>query len=448
MTANKKTQHYRDFFFSYNACASGEHTFAAGKCTVCGYTCETHSYLTNYANNASRFNAAWGVCDVCGYVDDFHEHVLENGKCKYCEDFEVFEMQVESVFDFDGDGKNEVFTMGNTLPEKFRAEGVKHINAKLDVTSTAPRGEYDEAKGGDTSKLPYPHYYVSDKDLANSYLTYNVEVEKAGIYDLAIHIRLKDITYREGTFTVNGEKQIEFTYGWTEAYGTGAKNTLADGPEGTEDLLSNSFLIGAYIYGFQVELKAGVNEIKITAPGMTANKKTQHYRDFFFSLAEEITCEHDWADATCTAPKTCSKCGATDGAALGHTPKADVAYECATCGEFVGLTALEAAKMGLKLTEGGDPTAEYYYVKVTLTADLGATGFGRVVTGSDVANEYYLGISNLQLEGLETIPKAGDTIILYGQLKCANAAMDTPSGKSDSEGRIHNPVLVEIVEEA
>ena len=27
---------------------------------------------------------------------------------------------------------------------------------------------------------------------------------------------------------------------------------------------------------------------------------------------------HDWADATCTAPKTCSRCGATEGNALGH----------------------------------------------------------------------------------------------------------------------------------
>lgn len=27
---------------------------------------------------------------------------------------------------------------------------------------------------------------------------------------------------------------------------------------------------------------------------------------------------HDWADATCTAPKTCSRCGATEGTPLGH----------------------------------------------------------------------------------------------------------------------------------
>lgn len=31
-------------------------------------------------------------------------------------------------------------------------------------------------------------------------------------------------------------------------------------------------------------------------------------------------CKHEWQDATCTEPKTCSKCGETEGEALGHTP--------------------------------------------------------------------------------------------------------------------------------
>lgn len=34
---------------------------------------------------------------------------------------------------------------------------------------------------------------------------------------------------------------------------------------------------------------------------------------------EPEVCEHSWVDATCTAPKTCSVCGATEGEALDHT---------------------------------------------------------------------------------------------------------------------------------
>lgn len=50
-------------------------------------------------------------------------------------------------------------------------------------------------------------------------------------------------------------------------------------------------------------------------------------------------CSHEWVDATCTAPKTCSLCGETEGEPLGHdfrdatctTPKT-----CSVCGETEG----------------------------------------------------------------------------------------------------------------
>ena len=52
-------------------------------------------------------------------------------------------------------------------------------------------------------------------------------------------------------------------------------------------------------------------------------------------LLSSCACEHTWREATCTAPKTCSKCGATEGTASGHlwkeatctTPKT-----CSKCG--------------------------------------------------------------------------------------------------------------------
>ena len=32
-------------------------------------------------------------------------------------------------------------------------------------------------------------------------------------------------------------------------------------------------------------------------------------------------CDHQWSEATCTTPKTCAKCGQTEGEAAGHTPR-------------------------------------------------------------------------------------------------------------------------------
>ncbi len=43
------------------------------------------------------------------------------------------------------------------------------------------------------------------------------------------------------------------------------------------------------------------------------------------------TLEHEWEPATCAAPKTCSKCGATEGEALEHDWQAATATEAKTC---------------------------------------------------------------------------------------------------------------------
>ena len=69
-----------------------------------------------------------------------------------------------------------------------------------------------------------------------------------------------------------------------------------------------------------------------------------------FNKPTETPCEHEWADATCTAPKTCSLCGATDGEALGHTEET-VAGTAATCTES-GMTD------GKKCTVCGVTTVE------------------------------------------------------------------------------------------
>ena len=50
-------------------------------------------------------------------------------------------------------------------------------------------------------------------------------------------------------------------------------------------------------------------------------------------------CQHEWKDATCTAPKTCTLCEETEGEALGHS-WADATCEapktCTACGETEG----------------------------------------------------------------------------------------------------------------
>lgn len=50
-------------------------------------------------------------------------------------------------------------------------------------------------------------------------------------------------------------------------------------------------------------------------------------------------CDHQWSDANCTSPKTCTVCGDTEGAPLGHiwfAATCDAPQTCQTCGETSG----------------------------------------------------------------------------------------------------------------
>ena len=52
--------------------------------------------------------------------------------------------------------------------------------------------------------------------------------------------------------------------------------------------------------------------------------------------------EHSWTEATCTAPRTCTECGETEGEALGHTWTEATCTQpktCSVCGETEGEAA-------------------------------------------------------------------------------------------------------------
>ena len=68
---------------------------------------------------------------------------------------------------------------------------------------------------------------------------------------------------------------------------------------------------------------------------------------------ETTPCEHNWADATCAAPKTCSVCGATEGTALEHDMQLTTAEVPAKCGE-AGTTAVYTCANGCGTVTGGE----------------------------------------------------------------------------------------------
>lgn len=77
--------------------------------------------------------------------------------------------------------------------------------------------------------------------------------------------------------------------------------------------------------------------------------KTKVKQKFLCGVGSLIIClmltgccmSHEWKEATCSEPKTCTKCGETEGDALGHTwveATCSVPKTCSVCGETEGET--------------------------------------------------------------------------------------------------------------
>ena len=101
---------------------------------------------------------------------------------------------------------------------------------------------------------------------------------------------------------------------------------------------------------------------------------------FLTAIVPSATCTHDWTDANCTTPKTCTLCGTTEGESLGHDWKDEtctVPSTCVRCGITLG-TALghnygdwvivrEATASSIGIHEKtcsrcGDVVREYYSI--------------------------------------------------------------------------------------
>lgn len=117
---------------------------------------------------------------------------------------------------------------------------------------------------------------------------------------------------------------------------------------------------------------------------------------------------HDWKEADCENPKTCTRCGETEGKALGHKwEKADCEHpaKCTVCGETSGSSAGH-------------------------TVDIGVCGkCGKVVNediGLDIANDL-LDVNNNYVESAKTLISSVNTSSLqdmYDKFTQAQSYLD------------------------
>ena len=136
---------------------------------------------------------------------------------------------------------------------------------------------------------------------------------------------------------------------------------------------------------------------------------------------EEEACAHEWANATCTDAKKCSKCGETEGEALGHTINNET-HLCTVCGK-------------------DDP--EYYW-PMTIPEALEAADDKLVkVTGTVVAREgngsvtIKVGEVELYVYKLATEVGMGDVITVSGKMATYNYKRQIASGATATIDEAH-----------
>ena len=94
--------------------------------------------------------------------------------------------------------------------------------------------------------------------------------------------------------------------------------------------------------------------LSITSCSTATTNNTQNNQSTLNETASSTECKHTWISATCTTPKTCSKCKETIGVATGHTTNSGT---CSRCGEN-----LSAWEVGEYTDEFNQPTGKKYMI--------------------------------------------------------------------------------------
>ena len=104
---------------------------------------------------------------------------------------------------------------------------------------------------------------------------------------------------------------------------------------------------------------------------------------------------HAWKAATCTAPKTCSVCGATEGSKIAHSLTAT----CTMCGQAnAGFVAVDNAQWSFFKNEDGKITEGYYSFHSGDGAKIAEIGYTFYLSFEKFAQEYEMTVDEVRAE--------------------------------------------------
>ena len=236
-------------------------------------------------------------CDTCGEVILSQTvlpiaHNFVDGVCASCE-------MSENIFA----GKNFVPTEG-IAAENIYSANYGYGTLTDGIIYQEGSGRFSSKKNGGIVEA------TINLEGIYSLSEFRVYLYSAGLSNLGTGFTVKLYSNGEWITAVDCKSADELQSNWS------------DNPDGNKDWLI--FDLTGY----------SASKIMFTIPAQTTAGWTTVYEIACSGKLEG--CLHDWNDATCSAPKTCSKCGATEGEALPHDEVIDAAV-AATCTE-TGLT--------------------------------------------------------------------------------------------------------------
>ena len=203
-------------------------------------------------------------------------------------------------------GNTRLFTYNGSeqAPTATADSGVTGETLNLVRTTVVNTGNYTSSAS--ISSVTGGQAKVENYELQNT--TVDFRIQNA---DMSGSITITGNNVFQQTLTANISGIVptgcSLRYQWYSAtYSTTSGGTVISGATSSTYTVPKN-MIGRYIYVVVTASKANYNTKMFTDVTDASNNKYA-----------AVVCEHTYTDATCTVPKTCTKCGATTGSALGH----------------------------------------------------------------------------------------------------------------------------------
>ncbi len=247
------------------------------------------------------------------------------------------------------------------------------------------------------------------------------------------------------TLTITETAESEYHY-WYIDY-----SEVQDALDAANEILDNSDDYSEEFIEDVKEAKEALEEIKNNTE--TDTPELQDAVDDAVKNVTDLTGhEHTYSDATCTEPKTCSVCGATDGEAFGHSYSAfahvdgttthaktcsvcgDIVTENCTAGDWVTDKNATCIEKGSKYKNCEVCTFELEREEIPMIAH----NFGGDAENKEVGKHHYACQNRLDTEGTKCGTYGAEEACSGGTADCLNAAVCSKCNTAYGEALGHN----------